>query len=88
MCYTTTTLSFIQQTAPMPVVQKVPPADSSEQGRADPEAFTRRSSMGSDREKGPSWAHSTSQRPWEGALVTLGTCSSQVNRESSSGPGG
>ena len=38
----------------MPVVQKAPPANSSQQGRADPEAFTRRGSMGSDGEKGPS----------------------------------
>ena len=38
----------------MPVVQKALPANSSQQGRADPEAFTRRGSMGSDGEKGPS----------------------------------
>ena len=80
--------SFIQQIAPMPVVQKAPRVDSSQQGTAEPEAFTKRGSMGSDGEKGPSWAHSTNQRPWEGALMTFGTCSSQVNHELSSTPRG
>ena len=32
----------------MSAVQKALPPDSSQQGRADPEAFTRRGSMGSD----------------------------------------
>ena len=36
----------------MPVVQKAPPVDSSQQGTADPEVFTKRGSMGSDGEKG------------------------------------